>query len=71
LAFIHLSVLLLLGAFIFPRELVEGRLIATGTIAVLGQVEFLAFVVFDTHAVLVAPAVALSIEAARFHAATI
>jgi hypothetical protein len=62
---------LLPGAFILPGELVEGRLIATGAITVFGQVEFLTLVVFDTHAMLVAPAVALSIKAARFHAATI
>jgi hypothetical protein len=42
-------------------------LVASFPIAILWQVKLLVLVIFDAGAVLVAPAVPFSIEAARFH----
>ena len=50
-----------------PRQFIEGRLVASCPVAILRNVEFLVLVIFYAGAVLIAPAVTLSIEAVRFH----
>src|SRR4249920_3247620 len=57
----------IVSSFISPRQFIEGRLVASFPIAILWQVKLLVLVIFDAGAVLVAPAVPFSIEAARFH----
>jgi hypothetical protein len=52
---------------IFPRQFVKGRLVASCPVAILRNVELLMLVIFDAHTVLIAPAVTLSINAARVH----
>ena len=55
----------------FPRQLIEGRLVAPFPIAIFRQVEFLMLVIFDAGAVLIAPSVPFSINATRFIGAII
>ena len=57
----------IVSSLISPRQFIEGRLVASFPIAILWQVKLLVLVIFDAGAVLVAPAVPFSIEAARFH----
>jgi hypothetical protein len=52
---------------VLPRQFLEGRLVASCPVAILRNVEFLVLVVFHAGTVLIAPAVTLSINAARFH----
>ena len=54
-------------AFVLPGELIKRRLIGAGAVAIFWQVKFLMLIIFDTHAMLIAPAIPLSIEASRFH----
>jgi hypothetical protein len=58
-------------AFVLPGKLVKRRLITASAVAIFRQVELLTLVIFNTHAMLIAPAILLSIEAARFHTTTI
>ena len=51
----------------FPRQFIEGRLVAPFPIAIFRHVEFLMLVIFDAGAVLIAPSVPFSINATRFH----
>jgi hypothetical protein len=57
----------IVSSLISPRQFIEGRLVASFPITILWQVKLLVLVIFNAGAVLVAPAVPFSIEAARFH----
>jgi hypothetical protein len=50
-----------------PRQFIERRLVASFPITVFRQVKLLVLVIFDAGAVLIAPAVSFSIDAAWFH----
>ena len=52
---------------IFPRQIIEGRSVASCPVAILRNVEFLVLVISYAGTVLIAPAVTLSIDATRLH----
>ena len=54
-------------AFVFPRQFIKRRLVASGLVAILWHVEFFALVIFDVDTMLGSRAVPFSINAARFH----
>ena len=58
---------IVVSVIVIPRKLIIRRLIATITVTILWQVEFLMFVIFDSGTVLIAPALPFSINAAWFH----